>query len=232
MTTARSRSVLAAAATAFGLSLLGTSPVQAADHNDSPLVKSASRSYKDITDVFVFRTPENPDRLTIVTGHFSPEVAATLQQFGTDAVYETYIDTNGDFVADHTITSRFGAPDANGVQSYEVEGIPGNSVVRGTTTTNAGEPSVAASGSARVFCGLADDPFKFDLDAFNAFVKAPCVPAAGLRCPGTGAPTNFFAGRNIAAIAYDFPITAMSGITAANAGVIRIWSKAFEVTSE
>lgn len=232
MTTVRTRSVRAAAAAAFGLSLLSTLPAMAADHNDSPLVKSASRSYKDITDVFVFRTPENPERLTIITGHFSPEVAATLQQFGTDAIYETYIDTNGDFEPEHTIRATFGAPDANGVQPYEIDGIPGNSVVRGNTTTTAGEPSVAASGTARAFCGLADDPFKFDLDAFNNFVKGPCVPAAGLRCPGTGAPTNFFAGRNIAAIAYDFPTTSLRGITSSTAGVIRVWSKAFEVTSE
>lgn len=227
---APSTKVRAAAAglAAIGLSLISLPQAFAADHNDSPLVQSVARSYVDVTDVFVFRSPDNNDRLSVIVGFFSPEVAATAQQFRTDARYETYIDTDGDFRAEHTIRTTFSPPDANGVQTYLMDGIPGNSAITGSTTVNADTPSVQSSGSARTFAGLADDPFFFDLEAFQAFVANPCVPAAGLRCPGTGNPVDFFAGRNIAAIAVDFPITSLRNVGSTTSGVVRVWAKAFE----
>lgn len=218
-----------AALIALALFTIGIhTPARAADHNDSPAVGGSSRSYLDVTDVFAFRSPDDESRLTIVIGHFSPEVAGTADLFRSDGRYEISIDTNKDFSADERIMFSFDAPEADGKQSYRVTGLPGNLSTIGITTTDGSEPSVSTVGDARVFAGLADDPFFFDLDGFKGFTSAPCIPASGLRCAGTGSPVNFFLGRNIAALVVDFPITSLEGISSPDSGNVHVWAKTFE----
>jgi hypothetical protein len=54
-------------------------------------------------------------------------------------------------------------------------------------------------------------------------VAGPKVPAAGLRPAGAGAPTDAFAGTNILAIVIEAPITALTGKSDANSGMIKTW---------
>jgi len=199
--------------------------VRAADHNDAPDIKSAEGSAVDLTDVYAFRSPTDPANLVLYVGLFTPEVAGQAKLFSEDGRYEIYVDTTGDFVADATIRANFD-DNADGSQDFVLSGVPGANRVGGKVT-NGTEPIVATDGPAKAFCGLRGDNFFFDLVGFQHFEAAPCVPAAGLRCPGDGAPADFFLGRNVSAIAVEFPLTALPGITSANAGTLHVWAKTF-----
>lgn len=203
---------------------VGIGIVFAADHRDSPSVQGDDEARADITDVFVFRSPENSDNLVFVLGLFSPEGGAPVPPlFDQGARYEFYVDTDGDFSADDIIRVTVDSND-----TFEAEGVPSaDDTISGNVTPVGAAPVIVTGGQARVFLGLVDDPFFFDLEAFNAFVAAPCIPTAGLRCPGTGAPVNFFNGRNLAAIVIEFPATALSNIESAQQGTLRVWAKTF-----
>lgn len=210
--------------------LMGALPAIAADHNDAPAVMGAERSYVDITDVYAFRSPANPDNLVVSVAMFSPVVAATPPYFDSDARYEIYIDSDGDSVADSTISATF--EDGPGTtQTFEIRGTPGAELLRGAVTPGA-NAIVAADGEVRAFAGLRDDHFFFDLTAFQSFVSAPCLPAAGIRCPGAGDPQNFFATFNAATIVVEFPATAVPGISSPDSGTISVWAKTFGPDSD
>ena len=197
----------------------------AADHNDAPDVMGAEGSFVDLTDVFAFRSPADPANLVLYYAMFTPEVAGETKLFATNARYEIYVDTNRDNAADVTIRTTF-SDNADGTQSFEMTGVPAANRISGTVSKGS-EPVVSVDGPAKAFTGLRGDQFFFDLDGFKHFVAAPCVPAAGLRCPGDGPPVDFFLGRNTASIAVEFPVTALPGITAANSGLLHVWAKTF-----
>ncbi len=205
---------------------IGIGVAVAADHNDSPIVATDSRL--DITDVFAFRSPNNPDHFVIIIGHFSPEVLGEdVPQFSPTGTYQIYIDTTNDYISDNTVTFHF-TDTVDGGQTFEVSGVPGAGILSGTVTPPGDTPIVTSDGSSSAFAGTRDDPFYFDLDAFKNITKTPCVPSAGLRCPGTGAPVNFFSGRNIAALAIEFPVVALPEIRSSDSGVLHVWAKTFE----
>ena len=201
--------------------------VFAADHLDSPSVKVAGGAFLDITDVYVFTSPSDSNNVVIAVDVFSPEGATTPPLFDTNGLYEIFIDSNADLKPDHTIIGTFKNTDGGG-QEFSFDGVPGlNSSVSGSVSTGPAA-TVIERGGAKAFAGLRDDPFFFDFEGFTAFVAAPCLPVAGLRCAGGGAPVNFFSGFNVAAIVLEFPKTAISGITSSNAGTIKVWAKTFK----
>ncbi|MCB0322435.1 MAG: DUF4331 family protein [Bdellovibrionales bacterium] len=214
------------ACAAFASVLLILTVALAADHNEAPGIMGAEQSFFDITDVFAFKSPNDPGRLVLVIGAFSPVAATTPPLFSNDGRYELYVDTNDDFVSDATIVTEFETQDG-GVQTFRMRGVPGAGTITGTVSLGS-DANVASSGDALGFAGLRDDHFFFDANAFRAFTASPCVPTAGLRCPGTGDPTNFFGAFNTATIVVEFPITALPGISAADQGVIHVWGKTFE----
>lgn len=208
------------------LIIVAAHSAHAADHNDAPGIGGAAGSLVDITDVFVFRSPSDSNNLVIAVGHFSPEVAVNPPLFDSLGRYEIYIDTDLDYIPDTTITATFD-DGVSGAQSYHIQGVPGAAgTITGDVSLGA-DAQVSASGRARAFCGLRDDHFFFDLNAFKAFEAAPCIPSAGLRCPGTGTPQNFFAGRNTASIIVEFPLTSLPRINSPDSGNLHIWSKTF-----
>ena len=210
----------------FGCCLaLHAGPAVAADHNDAPGIMGAEGSFVDLTDVFVFRSPADPANLVLYYAMFTPEVAGDTKLFSTDARYEIYVDTNRDNAPDVTIRTTF-SDNADGTQSFEMTGVPAANRVSGLVSKGS-EPVFATDGPAKAFAGLRGDQFFFDLDGFKHFVAAPCVPAAGLRCPGDGPPVDFFLGRNTASIAVEFPLTALPGISSPTAGAMHVWAKTF-----
>jgi hypothetical protein len=84
---------------------------------------------------------------------------------------------------------------------------------------------ITTAGAIRVFAGLRDDPFFFDIPGFQAFLGAQKLPAPGkgLRAPGGGDPIDAFGGTNVMAIVIELPVTAVTGGTAANSGTIKTW---------
>ena len=63
--------------------------------------------------------------------------------------------------------------------------------------------------------------------AFNNFLAGPCIPEAGLRCPGTGSPENFFASFNTATIVVEFPISSLPNISSADSGRLHVWAETY-----
>lgn len=209
---------------------LAAGAAQAADHVDSALTSSLSNRLLDITDVYVFRSPVVTTNAVIAVNHqsiFDPSGGIALPGatlFATDGVYQTFVDRNGDFIPELTITTTFtgSAP----TQTFSISGLT-STPITGSVSPLGGAPVIVVRDGISAFCGPRDDPFFFDLTAFNDFLfNGPYLPAAGLRRTNGGAPTNFFQG-NVAAIVLEIPVTLLTGGTDPNSGTVRIWSKTF-----
>jgi hypothetical protein len=164
---------------------------RAADHLDSPLVQLDGRL--DITDVYVFPSPATPANTVLVLAVSPLAGVMSMPSFNPDAAYEFRIDTDGDAVADITITATFSPADAANRQQVTLTCAP---VAVCERTQGMTETNLPVSGGM-LRAGLFDDPFFFDLDAFKhdlAFCQGP---------GGTG--TNFFAGLNVMAIVLELP---------------------------
>lgn len=200
----------------------------AADHLDAP--EASDNPLLDITDVFVFKNPEDPSRLVIAVALFTPVGApdsTRLFAADTEGSYGIFIDTNGDAVSDETVKISFDGGDGE-AQTFRVEGLPGSSSdITGNVSSSNVSVATDSSGGTRAFAGLRDDHFFFDLEAFRSFLSGPCVPSAGLRCPGTGSPVNFFNGLNVSAIVVDFPLTALPNISSASEGKVSVWANSY-----
>src|SRR4029077_19554644 len=114
-----------------------------------------------------------------------------------------------------TVVIRF-----NGNQ-FTVSGL-GASPITGTVTPAGSAPQITDNGTIKVFAGLRDDPFFFDLTGFKAFLAAPYTPVAGLRAAGQ-TPADTFAGTNVSSIVLELPVTALTGAANANPGTIKAW---------
>ena len=175
---------------------LGLAPraSRAADHLDSPTTKTDGRV--DINDVYIFHPgqPGSQDlSRTVVVMTVNPAAGVISgTQFRHDARYEFLFDVDGDAKPDASIRVRFGKPDDDGEQRVTVEAkLDGERVfkVRGET-----EEIIEGEGGIRVFAGLRDDPFFFDLVSFN--------DGATFCQPGDG---DFFLGLDTSAIVVEIP---------------------------
>jgi len=165
--------------------VLAACGVQAADHNEAPAVMADPAA--DLNDYYVFINPNDPDELVgVVT--FSP-FASGATRFSDAIIYDFWFDT-ADGAPASFVRCRFDAEQrvtCTGPGNRTVSGLPGG---------------VHASGDFRVWTGLADDPFFFDIDAFRATV-ASGTPA--FTDPGT----DGFAGFNTLAIVIGIPGSAL-----------------------
>jgi hypothetical protein len=187
------------------IAALVTIPALSADHLDAPTAKKDGRI--DINDVYVFH-PGSPQNLSKTVLAMTVDPAAGVisgTTFREGANYELLIDKDGDAKPDGMVRVQFDAP-SGGQQSYKVHvirGNDGNLVFNGTTN------QVVESDGVKAYAGLRDDPFFFDLAAFNK---------GAAFCPG-GVGTNFFAGFNAAAIVIELP-TSMLG-----SGPVGVWGR-------
>jgi len=169
-------------------------PTRAADHLDSPTTKTDGRV--DINDVYIFHPgqPGSQDlSRTVVVMTVNPAAGVISgTEFRHDAKYEFLFDLDGDAKPDASISARFGKPDDDGEQRVTVEAkLDGERVfkVRGET-----EEIIEGEDGIRVFAGLRDDPFFFDLASFNQ--------GATFCQPGDG---DFFLGLDTSAIVVEIP---------------------------
>jgi len=154
--------------------------VLAADHLDAPLTKLNHQA--DINDVYAFLNPDDNSQLILVmtVNPLAGEVSPT--ELSSEVNYDFLIDNNGDFERDMRIRVRL---------------------------AENGEVKVAGPHS-RVFSGLRDDPFFFDLNGFRN----------GLNFTGS----DFFAGKNITAIVVEVAAAEL----ATNGSVLRLWAETSE----
>ncbi|HJS18492.1 MAG TPA: DUF4331 family protein [Anaerolineales bacterium] len=173
----------------FGLMAL---PASAADHLDAPgLTPPGGDTRVDITDVYAFQSPANPDNTVLVMGVNPLEGVLNDGTFRPAAYYEFKIDSTGDGNEDLTYRVTFSKPNGSLQQKLTLKALPAmkgaTTMVKGMTGTN-----IAIPGGGWISAGAYDDPFFFDLNGFLALDF--CNPG-----------TNFFNGLNISAIVLEVP---------------------------
>ena len=147
--------------------------------------------------------------------------------FDSAGLYQFRIDNNGDAVPDVTYNVTFSAADSSGQQTATVKkatgsaadtlASSGSALISGKTTAGTNAPVVTSSGNTKLFAGLRDDPFFFDLNAFKA--------GLAFRNPGN----NFFKGLNVSGIVLEVPATDFERSGSTSAGVWAVTSKAGSV---
>ena len=214
--------ILGAASAFAALLLTGTpTPAMAADHRDSPVVDDDPAA--DINDVYMFRDPNNKDKLVLVLSTYPLEDPrfATSYQYDPDVIFQIGFDTIGKGAFDHFVTAKF-SPLANGAGSLQTVTVtlPGGKTVTGNVTQPTIQspkptPTIIAKDGITVFAGPRDDPFFFDLIGFNRVVaKINSTSVNG--GPGTADPSLFthidaFAGFNVQALVIEAPIADFVG---------------------
>src|SRR5712691_6718074 len=169
-------SLLLATAAALGV----TRWIQASDHKDSALL--AADHAADIADVYTFRSPVNPDNVVLamtVSGFIPPSEASTTF-FDPNVLYQWKIDNNGDAVEDLVIQAFITGSGGHQVMHFRGPAAPPkigvvNRIIDGPETatvlvTNGETPIVATRGGIKVFAGVREDPFFFDLAQFKKIV--------------------------------------------------------------
>lgn len=133
-----------------------------ADHADAP--GATADPAADLADVYAFHD-QAANRLTLVLTFAGLKLPAAAQggTYDDDVLYTINIDTNNDKTPDQMIDIRFGQ-NAGGLSGIRVAGLPGAPAV----VTGAVETVLSPATGVRVFAGLRDDPFFFDLEGFTA----------------------------------------------------------------
>jgi hypothetical protein len=172
-------------------------PAGAADHLDAPAVKTDGSI--DINDVYIFHPgpagSQDLDRTTLVMTVNPGAGAISGTDFNPKARYKFLIDQNGDAKPDIILRTQFGQPGSNGQQRLVVRWIEGDdeeTIAQGWTE------EVIEDDDVRVFAGLRDDPFFFDLANFNNGATF-CGVEGGLPV------SNFFAGLDVSALVIEVP---------------------------
>jgi len=206
------RVAIAAAAITSGI-LLGTNVWRnafAADHAEAP--NCAHDAGADIGDVYAFLDPGNSNIVLIMTihGFIVPAENVNIGYFDPDVKFRFEVETTGDAKVDQVIDIKFDHRTSTSTGQLATVTLPN----KHTFTAYATAPTLATSPNAPIittsspdnvtfFAGPTDDPFFFDIPAFNRF-------AASVRA---GAPdaTHFnrgrdaFAGYNTMSIALSIP---------------------------
>jgi Domain of unknown function (DUF4331) len=210
-----------------------------ADHRDSPRLM-ANISFEgnvDINDVYLFESPTAKDR-TVIIVTFSPAAGVVGPgTFHSFASYEIRVQNTAALADNMMFQFTFSQPDAYGRQNFQLvkqtaKGMPlasqtsvapasaiQNQVIAFGTTGQ----TVAVAGGGKVTAGLFDDPFFFDLNAFNNFVAlanegaslaqrvAPFLPP--------NLPNDFFANFNVLAVVMELPTESLTSKGSSNLGV-------------
>jgi hypothetical protein len=235
------RLVFAAAILApVGIPLLNRS--HASDHADTAEI--FKRIGGDLTDVFIFPSPSNPENVVLVLdAHGLIPGGVPDISFDPRVLYQFKLDNDGDFVEDLVIQVKFGSPGPD--QRVHVAG-PYKPFTTGTTSIFAkphrvvgtiNQPFDPVSGM-QVFAGLRADPFFFDVGRFNSIfpdrgtpltgkqVNFPSIRAANTpQLPGflpPGEASDFLEGLNCLSIIVELPRAALAP-HGKRPGVVRLW---------
>ena len=197
--------------------LLAVGIFVAADHIDAPAVTGAPT---DITDLHVFRSPDNADNLVFsasIQGLLDPSATAGAT-FDPNTILEFKIDNDGDLIEDLVIQAVYrddelwvygpAAPQMTGTSSKI--NVDANLVK--ADITNYGQSAIVGQGSGmKIFAGPRDDPFFFDFTQYNAILSGN---ASGFNDPGT----DTFAGTNVLSTVVEVPKSMLG-----NASTLNVW---------
>ena len=225
--------ILATALAAVAAAVVGSGPSAgtASSHREAPLISEDPSA--DNTDLYAFRSPDQPSKVTIISNWIpgeDPAAGPNYYTFSPSAKYKINIDRTGDARPDVVYEFRFGRTAGpaflgNTVQSWSMWKNR-KLVARGKTPPNNIGPrstpnyrqlaakAVVRAGNVNVFAGQRDDAFFGDIGAIFDLV--------GFR-KGTGATgggKDFFAGYAVHSIALQIPIAELR----AKNSTIGVWS--------
>jgi hypothetical protein len=242
---------------AFGAAVaVGALALRAADHGDSPA--AAADPTADITDLFAWMNGD-ATKVNLVmdlypnaptTAKFSDSVLYTFHvtskaSFG--ATTGTATDITCSFTAAQIVscwvgTADFVTGDASAV-AVVGDGGAGDGAATGDGGVAVPTGITSASGKTRVFAGVRDDPFFFNIDGYHAVVAAVEAAAPSLTfdvagCPAVDATTsmtlvnqlktapdgsaakNFFAGFNVLALVVQIDKTLVNS----GGSILSVWA--------
>ena len=207
------------------LSLLAAVPliIWAADHADSPLV--ASDPGADLADVYAFLDPNDNTKAILamdVHGFIVPGENANLGGFDPDVTFRFNIENTGGAVPDKFIEITFddqisrSKPQKAHVKipaarPQDVISFSALTTVSSATSSTSSVPNIQICDGITFFAGVTDDPFFFDIPAFNRFVGSVLAGAPNLSLLSRGRDT--FAGYNVQMIALSVPVDLLKGKT-------------------
>lgn len=164
----------------------------AADHRDGPIFSNTPANGRaDVNDAYIFQAPNNPNNTVMIftCSPFPGGGGGTPATFDQTITYDFKLDNTGDAVEDLTFRVTFGAPNATGVQSVTVRGLPSTRFPpTGVLATGLTGANIAVRGGGMFRAAIQDDPFFFDGTGIGAFAAAGTAPFP--RPVGTAA--NFF----------------------------------------
>jgi hypothetical protein len=204
-----------------------------ADHAESPGADADFAA--DIGDVYLFRSPENPNRMVAaITFGGRPAPRSRIDtMFYCDPRVIHFLNIErasaaGAFTGTPTfvIAIRY-APSTRtaGRCGIQLESVPG----AGGTFFGASETIFASSTGLRAFGGVRNEPFFFDSEGFTnlvASLSGPAPPAGYLATAfglGTRARRDSFVGRNVSAVVVEMDIDALAPASAGVRPRIRLW---------
>jgi hypothetical protein len=176
---------------------IGAAPflTSAADHLDSPNAKA--NHALDITDIYAFDGANSGNTVLVVNVNPLAGVVSGTE-FATDAEYRFNIDTTGDYVADDVYTFTFGSNAPGPKQSLSL-------AKDGTTILDGKTGNANNGGGAKVFAGVKDDPFFFDLAGFLRW-RDPDGDGVYTYTGSTNLDLgDFFLGANVSTIVLEIP---------------------------
>ena len=195
----RTRTKVAAVGAAIAVLTIGVAPLisGAADHLEAPLAKA--NHDLDITDIYAFDGANSKNTVLVLNVNpFAGTATNAGTKFSTDGEYNLNIDKNGDFVADDVYTVTFGSDAPDGKQSLTLW-------KNGTALVNGKTGNANNASGAKVYAGLRDDPFFFDLVSFRAWRDPDGNGAFTYTGPTTFAGIDTFRGANVSSIVLEIP---------------------------
>ena len=178
--------------------------VIAADHSEAP--GTIADQAADIADLYVWH--EGNKLITILTfAGLAPATPSQTGNYDQDVLYQVHIDNNDDSEADINVEIRFGQNNNNdwGVQVKNLPGLSG--LISGAVDT-----VLTASDDLKVYAGLTDDPFFFDLEGLNQTLDTGTLSFDNNR--------DSIKGLNATAIVLEMDLVAASS----NSSKLNIWA--------
>ncbi|MBX3273802.1 MAG: DUF4331 family protein [Sandaracinaceae bacterium] len=193
-----------AGAAAVAAGAWGLVPAEAADHLDPPgrtnpmATPPGTDRAADIADVYAWHDSA-AGTVTLVMTYAGPNDPVAMQRVTCDrnVLYTLHIDNDRDQTPDFDVRVRFGQDDI-GNCFVRVEGAPG----AGGMLIEGPVEYTLRRGDVRVFAGLRDDPFFFDLQGFQTTLMTGNLSFVNDR--------DFFARKNSSAIVLQLPLNAVS----------------------
>jgi hypothetical protein len=228
----------AAGLTALFVGRLAPSASTASSHREAPLISEDPTA--DNTDLYAFRSPDNPSTFTIVSNWIpgeDPAAGPNYYTFSQTAHYNIYIDRNGDGRPDVTYTFRFKTPTgpyflgntqqswtatrngklfATGSTAIDNIGPRFNGFVGVKNYEAAAQKTIVHKGGVSIFAGQRDDPFFADVGAIFDLVAIRKAGTTG----NLGGGKDFLSGYNVHTIALQIPIAQVD----TGSHVIGVWS--------